>query len=95
MGPDGLHPRVMKELVEQPTQLLFMIYHQSSLTGEVPDEWKLSSVMPIHKKCQNEDPRNYRPDSKVSLTLMPDKVMEQIILTAITQHIQDTQGNRV
>ncbi|TRZ14999.1 hypothetical protein HGM15179_012097 [Zosterops borbonicus] len=37
-------------------------------------------------------PGNYRPDSKVGLILVPDKVMEQIISSPITQHIQDTQG---
>ncbi|RMC19222.1 hypothetical protein DUI87_03827 [Hirundo rustica rustica] len=86
--------RVMRELVEEPTQLLFVIYHQSWLTGGVPEEWKLSSVMPIHKKDQEEDPGNYIPDSKISLTLMPDKVMEQIILKVITHHVQDSQGIR-
>ena len=47
--------------------------------------------MLIYKKGQKEDPGNYRP---VSLTLVLGKVMEQIILSAITQHIQDNQAVR-
>lgn len=70
MGTDWLHPSVMRVLVEQPTQLLFIIYHQSWLTGVVPEEWKLSSVTST-QKGQKEDPGTYRPDSKISLTLMP------------------------
>ncbi|GAB0210363.1 cAMP-dependent protein kinase inhibitor alpha [Grus japonensis] len=59
---------------------------QSWLTGEVPLDWRLANVMPIYKKGWKEDPGNYRP---VSLTSVPGKVMEQVILSAITQYIQD------
>ncbi|KFW88407.1 hypothetical protein N305_02125, partial [Manacus vitellinus] len=88
MGPDGIHPRVMRELAEELTKLLSIIYQQSWLTVEVPDDWKLANVTPIHKKGCKEDPGNYRP---ISLTPVPGKVMEQIILSAITQHLQDGQ----
>ncbi|KFO63340.1 hypothetical protein N302_09564, partial [Corvus brachyrhynchos] len=72
MGPDGIHPRVLTELTEELAKPLSIIYHQSWLTREVPDDWKLANVTPIHKKGQ-EDPGNYR---SVSLTLVPRKVME-------------------
>ncbi|KAJ7423667.1 hypothetical protein BTVI_09073 [Pitangus sulphuratus] len=81
-GPDGIHPRVMRELAEQLAKLLSIIYHQSWLTGEVPDDWKLVNVMPMHKKGRKEVVKNNRP---VSLTSVPVKVMEQIILSAITR----------
>ncbi|KFW85788.1 RNA-directed DNA polymerase from mobile element jockey, partial [Manacus vitellinus] len=86
MGPDGILPRVMRKLAEELAKPLSIIYHQSWPTGEVPDDWKLANVTPIHKKDQKEDLGNYRP---VSLTLVPRKVMEQIILSVITWHLQD------
>ncbi|KFO96995.1 hypothetical protein N300_05414, partial [Calypte anna] len=86
LGPDGIHPRVMKELTEELAKPLSIIYQQSWLTGDIPDDWKLANVTPIHKKGWKEDPGNYRP---VSLTSVPGRVMEQIILSAITQHLQD------
>ncbi|KAK4826962.1 hypothetical protein QYF61_012811 [Mycteria americana] len=84
MGPDEIHPRVLKELAEELTKPLSIIYQQSWLTGEVPADWRLANVTPIFKKGQKEDPGNYRP---VSLTSVPGKLMEQIILSAITQHV--------
>ncbi|KFW85634.1 LINE-1 reverse transcriptase, partial [Manacus vitellinus] len=89
MEPDGIHPRVMRELAEELAKLLSIIYQQSRLTGEVPDDWKLANVTLVHNKGQKEDLENYRP---VSLTSVPGKVMEQIILSVITQHLRDNQG---
>ncbi|KAJ7414616.1 RNA-directed DNA polymerase from mobile element jockey-like protein [Willisornis vidua] len=91
MEPDGIHSRVMRELAEELAKPLSIIYQQSWLPGELPDNWKRANVTPIHKKGCKEDLGSYRP---VSLTLVPGKVMEQIILSAITQHIQDGQGLR-
>ncbi|KAK4809039.1 hypothetical protein QYF61_027876 [Mycteria americana] len=88
MGPDEIHLRVLKELAEVLTKPLSVIYQQSWLTGEVPVDWRLANVTPIFKKGQ-EDPGNYRP---VSLTSVPGKLMEQIILSAITWHVEDNQG---
>ncbi|KAK4824608.1 hypothetical protein QYF61_016877 [Mycteria americana] len=70
MGLDGIHPRVLRELVEELAKPLSIIYQQSWLTGKVPDDWRLANVTPIYKKGQKEDPGNYRP---VSLTLVPGK----------------------
>ncbi|KAJ7405802.1 hypothetical protein BTVI_67648 [Pitangus sulphuratus] len=81
----------MRKLVEELTKPLSSIYEQSWLTGEVPNDGKLANVMPIHMKGQKEDPGNYRP---VSLISVPGKVMEQIILGAVTQHLQDRRRIR-
>ncbi|KAK4831045.1 hypothetical protein QYF61_014977 [Mycteria americana] len=89
MGPDEIHPRVLKELADVLTKPLSIIYQQSWLTGEVPADWRLANVTPIFKKGRKEDPGNYRP---VSLTSVPGKLMEQIILSAITQHVENNQG---
>ncbi|KAK4810586.1 hypothetical protein QYF61_007323 [Mycteria americana] len=87
-GPDGIHPRVLRELAEVLTKPLSILYQQSWLNREGPADWKLANVMPIYKKGWKEDPGNYRP---LSLTLVPGKVMEQIILSAIRRHVQDNQ----
>ncbi|KAK4806913.1 hypothetical protein QYF61_012648 [Mycteria americana] len=54
--------------------------------GEVPEDWRKENVPPIFKKGKKEDPGNYR---SVSLTSIPGKVMEQLILGTIPRHIKD------
>ncbi|GAB0206407.1 mitochondrial enolase superfamily member 1 [Grus japonensis] len=88
MGLDWIHPRVLRELAEVLTKPLSFIDQQSWLTGNIPVDWRLANVTPTYKKGQKEDLGNYRP---VSLTSVPGKVMEQIILRAITWHVQDNQ----
>ncbi|RMC09461.1 hypothetical protein DUI87_13785 [Hirundo rustica rustica] len=40
----------MRELADELAKLLSIIYHQSWLTGEVPDDWKLANVTPFTKR---------------------------------------------
>ncbi|KFP26448.1 hypothetical protein N325_03320, partial [Colius striatus] len=88
MGPDGVHPRVLRELAGVLAKPLSNTYHQSWLTGEVPSDWESANVTPIYKKGQKEDLGNYRP---VSLPSVPGKLMEQINPSSIMQHMQDNQ----
>lgn len=48
VGPDGTHPRVLRELADVMTRLLSIIYQRES--GEVPVDWKLAKVIPIYEK---------------------------------------------
>ncbi|PKU39624.1 rna-directed dna polymerase from mobile element jockey- hypothetical protein [Limosa lapponica baueri] len=91
MESDVFHPMVLRELVGVLTNPLSIIYQQPWLTREVPVDWRLANVMSFHKKGHKEDPGNYRP---VGLTLVLGKVMAQIILSVITQHVQDNQAIR-
>jgi len=51
------------------------LHHLSAvlLTGEFPDNWRITSVTPIYKKARKENTGNYRP---VSVTPVPSKIME-------------------
>ncbi|KAF4803096.1 hypothetical protein TURU_020591 [Turdus rufiventris] len=73
---DGIHPRLMRELADELVKPLSIIYHQSSLTGEVPDDWKLANVTPVHKKGGNDDPGNYRPVSLTSVAVLDPQFRE-------------------
>ena len=85
MGLDEMHLWVLKELAEVITGPL-SIFTKSWEMGEVPEDWKKANVTPVFKKGKKEDPGNYRP---VSLTSIPGKLMERLILGAISRHIKD------
>jgi len=87
MGLDGIHPRVLRELAEQLPKPLPIIYQLSWLTGDVPDDWRITHL----QEGLGEQPGNYRP---VSLTSVPDKIMEQFILSMLTGKGKDNQGIR-
>ncbi|PKU28520.1 rna-directed dna polymerase from mobile element jockey-like [Limosa lapponica baueri] len=88
MRPDGIPPRALRELAKLLTEPLSIIYQHSWQTGEVPANWRLANVTPIHKKGRQNDPGNSR---LVSLTSEPGKVMEQTILSAILQCMKEAQ----
>ena len=72
--------------MEVVAELLSIIYQHSLLTGEVPEDWRLTNVTLIYRKGCKEDLGNYRP---VSLTSVPGEVVEQIVLRKIMRHVRD------
>ena len=79
-GPDGLHPRVLKEVAAETVDPLVIIFQNSLDMGKVPVDWKM-----LFKKGGRQNMGNYRP---VSLTSVVWKVLESIIKEAISGHLE-------
>jgi len=86
MGPEGMHPRVLRELADVIAETLSTIFERSGRTGQVYEDWRKANVTPIFKKGKKENPGNYRP---LSLTSIPGKVMEQPILEVIIKQVEE------
>ena len=84
-GPHGIHPRVFRELASVIARPRPMIFQWSLEPGEVPGDEKLSNL-PVFKKAKKEDPGSYRP---VSLTSVPGKIMDKIMLGVNEKHLRD------
>ena len=83
-GPDGIHPKLLKERAEIIAIPLNRIFSKSLQSGVVPADWKLANVSPIHKKGSRAMASNYRSGS---LTCLASKIMESIIRDAMVKHL--------
>ena len=86
LGPDELHPRVLKELATELGPVLAHLFQQSIDTGEIPKEWSLANICPLFKKSDRSLACNYRP---VSLTCVPCKLLEHTVCSNIMAHLDE------
>ena len=85
-GPDGIPSRLLKETAWQIGASLTQIFNKSLNVGKIPKEWKLSNIVPIHKKGKKEHVENYRP---ISILCITSKVLERCILRNIRDHLKN------
>ena len=85
-GPDNIGNQILKELKEQLSLPLSILFRKSLDEGEVPREWKDSSITPIYKKGKRSEPGNYRP---VNLTSNTCKLMEKILKVEVENHLEN------
>lgn len=86
IGPDGVSPRVLKQCVNPISLYLYLIFEKSLSTGQLPQDWKVANVVPIHKGGPKKDVTNYRP---ISLTSISCKIIEHVIYKALMKHLLD------
>ena len=81
-GPDRLPLRILKDgatVLAKPLSVLFCKIYEKK---EIPEQWKVSKVIPLHKKGKKENIENYRPISNLcSIT----KVFERLILLRLEE----------
>jgi len=78
---------VLRELAEVTAKLFSIIFERSWRKGGVPEAWRKGSVTPLFRRGK-EDLGNCRA---VSLTSVPEKVMEQFILDITSKKVEEKE----
>uniref|UniRef100_A0A4W3I0M1 Reverse transcriptase domain-containing protein n=1 Tax=Callorhinchus milii TaxID=7868 RepID=A0A4W3I0M1_CALMI len=85
-GPDGRHPRVLKEMATEIVDGLSLIFQNSLDSGMILIDWKIANLTPLFKKGGREKMGNYRP---VSLTSVVGKILESLIKDVVMGFPED------
>ena len=85
LGPDEIHPRLVKELADHLARPIASFFNQTLAEGVLPRDWKKALISAIYKKGSRNVAENYRP---ISLTSILSK-MESFIREKIMKHLID------
>jgi hypothetical protein len=84
-GKDGISQECLLLGLDVLATPLTAIINHSINTGTFPSQWKEAVVIPIHKKGDSKDPKNYRP---VSCLAAASKVLEKVVCNQLTRFIE-------
>ena len=84
MGPDGCHPRVLKEAADVLSEPLCLLMNKTFEEQSIQNVWKDANVSALLKnKGARTDQSNYRP---VSLMCIPCKLCEKTVREVLMKH---------
>ena len=84
-GPDGLPPKLLRELSVELAPCLTLLFKASLQQGSLPEDWKTALVTPLFKRGSHDDPSNYHP---ISLTSVCCKFFDHIMYSSLMFHLE-------
>lgn len=87
-GKDGLTNIILKNNVHSLLKPLTHVMNLSLSSGKFPDDWKIASVVPIHKDGPKSSPANFRP---ISLLPVLSKILEKLVNKRLSNYIEQNK----
>ena len=81
-GPDGISPKLLKTCVEELSHVLVQIFKWSLGMNKVPKCFKKSVIVPVPKKPNAKELKEFRP---VALTSVVMKIFERLVLKQMNE----------
>ena len=85
-GLDNIDTFVVKLAKHELVPAITHIINLSILQRKFPSQWKCAKVVPLFKKGDVSEPKNYRP---VALLSVIRKIMERVIFNQIISYLED------
>ena len=87
-GIDDISSEILKLGAEVLVVPLTYMINFSIITGKYPTDWKVSKVIPLHKKGNKKFMKNYRP---VSLLPVSGMILEKIVALQIEDFFEENK----
>ena len=87
-GLDNLDTQIIKQSLPYVLPALTHIINLSVVSGCFPSKWKVAKVIPLYKKDDPLDPKNYRP---VAILPVLSKILERVIFIQIRQYMEENR----
>ena len=83
-GFDNLPPGLLKDAAAEIASTLAHIINLSLRSGQVPSQWKIAEVIPLHKSGNTGDNNNFRP---ISILPAVSKILEKAVHHQLMNYI--------
>ena len=83
-GADAIGPGVLKKCAYSLCRPLHHLFATSLSNHNIPSEWRIHVITPVHKSGDKSLVNNYRPISLLSNT---SKILERLIYNKVTCHV--------